>query len=316
MKNWLRTTANKILARLPSPLISTAMLIRNLIRQDFSTFVKVFSFVPPGHFYSPFPSIREIRRNEAKIFDDVSEELPGINLNTQKQLDLLNDFIKYYQELPFKDEPSAGLRFYYQNGSYGYSDSIFLYSMIRHVKPKRIIEVGSGFSSCVILDTNDVFFGGTIQTSFIEPFPELLLSLIKKEDKERVSLHQSNLQNIPLDSFKSLGENDILFVDSTHVSKINSDVNYLMFKILPSLESGVYVHFHDIFYPFEYPREWVYQGKAWNEAYLLRAFLQFNDSFEIIFFNTFLEHFYPDLFKKHMPLCLKNLGSSLWIRKM
>lgn len=116
--------------------------------------------------------------------------------------------------------------------------------------------------------------------------------------------------------FDILKENDILFVDSTHVSKVGSDVNYLLFEILPRLNKGVYIHFHDIFYPFEYPKEWIYDGKAWNEDYILRAFLQYNDSFKIFFFNTFLESFFREKFTLEMPLCLKNTGGSLWIKKI
>ena len=107
----------------------------------------------------------------------------------------------------------------------------------------------------------------------------------------------------------------ILFIDSTHVSKIGSDVNSLLFDILPKLNRGVYVHFHDVFYPFEYPQEWVYQGLAWNEAYILRAFLQHNDAFKIVFFNTYLELFYREKFENSMPLCLKNPGGSIWLTK-
>src|SRR5690606_17050723 len=109
--------------------------------------------------------------------------------------------------------------------------------------------------------------------------------------------------------------NDILFIDSTHVSKINSDVNYIFFEILPRLASGVYIHFHDIFFPFEYPKAWVYEGRAWNEAYILRAFLQYNNAFSVVLMNTFMDQFHKSFFREHMPLCLINPGGSIWIRK-
>jgi hypothetical protein len=123
------------------------------------------------------------------------------------------------------------------------------------------------------------------------------------------------IQNVDLAMFEELAANDILFVDSTHVSKTGSDVNRIFFEILPALASGVYIHFHDIFYPFEYPMDWVYEGRAWNEAYMLRTFLQYNQAFEIVCFNTFLERFFRDFFVEHMPLCLKNTGGSIWLRK-
>ena len=123
--------------------------------------------------------------------------------------------------------------------------------MIRHIEPNRIIEVGSGFSSCLILDTNDLHFDGRIATTFIEPYPELLKSLVAEGDESASTLLPVRLQDVDLSVFEELNRGDILFIDSTHVSKIDSDVNYLFFEILPRLSSGVYIHFHDIFYPFE-----------------------------------------------------------------
>lgn len=276
--------------------------------------LKKSTWVPPGHFYSPIPSIQEIRENEEKIFQ-VLRELPAIDLNEEEQMQYFEALAGYYKELPFKDEKTAGLRYYFNNPNYSYSDAICLYAMIRHLKPQDIIEIGSGYSSCVTLDTNELFFRNKIACTFIEPYPELLLSLIKEDDKDAIKIIPMKLQEVELDQFASLAENDILFIDSTHVSKINSDVNYIFFEILPSLNSGVYIHFHDIFYPFEYPSEWIYEGRAWSENYLLRAFLQYNSSFKIVFFNTYLEHFFADKFMADMPLCMKNPGGSIWLRK-
>jgi hypothetical protein len=187
--------------------------------------------------------------------------------------------------------------------------------MIRHLKPRRIIEIGSGFSSCVTLDTNELFLDSSIKTTFIEPNPDLLLSLIKKNDKNKIKIIPKRLQDISLKVFGELGVNDILFIDSTHVSKINSDVNRIFFEILPALSSGIYIHFHDVFFPFEYSKAWIYEGRAWNEAYLLRSFLQYNSEFSVVLMNTFIRHFHESFFREKMPLCLKDPGGSLWIRK-
>lgn len=270
---------------------------------------------PLGHFFSPLPDIREIKANEHRIFDRSRQELPGIDLRHKQQLELFEKLSAFYKELPFKDQPTDGLRYGFINDSYSYSDAICLYSMLRLLSPKKIIEVGSGYSSCVILDTNERFFDNRIACEFIDPYPEKLLSLIKAGDRELISITKKKLQDVDLNRFRKLQENDILFIDSTHVSKVGSDVNYMFFDILPALNEGVYVHFHDIFYPFEYPKEWVYEGRGWTEAYLLRTFLQYNSSFEIVFFNTFLEEFHEDMFEEKMPLCLKNRGGNIWIRR-
>jgi len=270
----------------------------------------------PGHFYSPIPSLDEIRKDEQQIFGSAGKNVPGVELHESDQMRLLEQFLPYYEEMPFQPQKVKGLRYYFENPSYSYCDAIFLYCMIRFLRPRRIIEVGSGFSSCVTLDTNELFFDGTIMTTFIDPYPELLMSLIKETDKGKIEIVPSRLQDIDIGVFKKLEANDILFIDSTHVSKINSDVNRIFFSILPILSPGVYVHFHDIMFPFEYPRDWVYQGIAWNEAYMLRAFLQFNNSFRVVLMNTFMENFHMPFFEEKMPVCLKNGGGHIWIRRV
>lgn len=272
-------------------------------------------FAPPGHFYSPFPSMDEVRRDADRLFGEPPRTLPGIDLAEDRQLALLTSFIEYYDELPFGPERIDGLRYYYDNPSYSYSDAIFLHCMIRHCRPRRIIEVGSGYSSCMILDTNDLHFDGAIETTFIEPYPELLMSLLGNDERARTRIIPERLQDVDLSEFERLEAGDILFVDSTHVSKIGSDVNQMMFEILPRIAAGAYIHVHDIFQSFEYPLQWIEEGRAWNETYLLRAFLQFNHEFEVVLMNTFMQHFHAEFFSTHMPLCLNNLGGSIWLRR-
>jgi hypothetical protein len=302
----IASALKSIAKRLPG--IREIVAERDQLRRD-------CGIAPPGHFYSPIPSLTEIARDDSKIFNTIPRIIPGLELHESEQLELLEEFCKYYSTIPFLATKQDGLRYYFENPSYSYSDAIFLHCMIRHLKPKRIIEIGSGFSSCVTLDTNQLFFNESIMTTFVEPYPELLLSLIKAKDKERISLIPTRLQDVQLSEFEALEANDILFVDSTHVGKINSDVNRIFFEILPSLGAGVHIHFHDIFFPFEYPREWIYGGRAWNEIYMLHTFLQYNSRFRVIFMNTFLEHFHRAFFHENMPLCLKNSGGSIWLRK-
>ena len=273
------------------------------------------TWVPPGHFYSPIPDIAEIRERRDRIFDREQTSLAGIDLNTEGQLALLAGFKDFYREMPFSADKSEANRYYFENPFYLYSDAIFLYSVIRHYWPKRIIEVGSGFSSFCILDTNEKFFDNSIRCQFIEPYPERLLSQLKPGDSEKIEVIEGKLQDVDIRLFDQLEENDLLVIDSTHISKTGSDVNRLLFEVLPRLKRGVLIHFHDIFYPFEYPEDWVYQGRSWNESYLLRAFLQYNNCFKIMLFNTYLEQYFEESFLKDFPLCLKNRGGSIWLRK-
>jgi hypothetical protein len=309
----LPLSLKSVLKRLP--VLHRIIAERDQFRSELSALRGNLGRIPPGHFYSPIPSLEEIKRDEAQIFDSVTRQLPGIDLNEPEQLMLLETFCKYYEEMPFKAYKTDGLRYYFENEMYSYSDAIFLYCMIRHLRPSRIIEIGSGFSSCVTLDTNELFFGGSISTTFVEPYPARLMSLVKRQDIKKMRTIPLRLQDVDIGEFAALGANDILFVDSTHVSKVNSDVNRIFFEILPCLRSGVHIHFHDIYYPFEYPRFWLYDGLASNEAYMLRTFLEFNNAFQIVFMNTFVERYHELFFREKMPLCLKNPGGSIWIRK-
>jgi hypothetical protein len=274
-------------------------------------------WVPPGHFYSPIPCLEEVRRQADAVFR-VPRTLPAIDLNEAGQLDLLRQLRPYYADLPGIPRQQPGLRFSFVNPAYSHTDALFLYSLIRHARPRRIIEVGSGHSSSLILDTNELCFDRAIACTFIEPYPDLLRSLFRGDDGSRVEVLARRVQDVELDRFAGLAAGDILFIDSTHVSKVHSDVNYLLFEVLPALPSGVWIHFHDVFYPFEYSRDWVYEGRAWNEAYLLRAFLQYNSSFRIELLNTFLDLFHRAEFRKDMPtaVCAAGIGGSIWIRKV
>jgi hypothetical protein len=273
--------------------------------------------IPPGHYYSPCVSVDKVKEKEDKIFAIGPKTLPHLDLNEDAQLELVSKLALMYGSMPFPEQQSEGLRYYLDNGWYFYSDAIFLHLLLRYYKPRSVIEIGSGFSSALMMDTNELFMDKNIDLTFIEPNPERLYSLFRNEDKQNYKTITSELQDVDLELFDRLQENDILFIDSTHVSKVGSDVNLILFEILPRLKKGVLIHFHDIFYPFEYPKRWVYEWKGfgWNETYTLRAFLMHNDEYKIILFNSFLEHFHPDWFQANMPLCLKNGGGSLWLQK-
>jgi len=277
----------------------------------------------PGHYHSTIPDIRDIHRRESRIWPDFPESLPGIDLNEEEQISVLDEFAGYYADMPYKEPMTSSTRYTRNNSVYPISDATALYSMIRKLKPQRIIEVGSGYSSCVMMDTNELFFEDKIQITFVEPYPDRLISLMKNGDLNKYRLIKSELQNMDKDMFLSLQANDILFIDSTHVSKIGSDVNCIIFELLPLLNRGVHIHFHDIFYPFEYPKQWIYRERYWwNENYILRAFLQYNDSYKIVFFNTYLEHFHKEKYRKLIPVghgeTLPDVThqGSIWLKKV
>lgn len=269
---------------------------------------------PAGHYYSPIPFRKDvleyITSNKPKAI-----ELPDIMLNKEDQYKLLNDYVQFYEELPFPEKQNQEYRYYYDNSWFSYSDAVFLYSFLRLHTPKRIIEIGSGFSSAVMLDTVEEFFSQRPEITFIEPYPDRLHCLLRSDDVNQVRIIEKRIQDVPLELFWSLEAGDFLFIDSSHVVKCGNDLHLLMFEILPFLPPGIIVHFHDVFYPFDYPAEWLKEGRYWNETYFLRAFLSSNNDWSIYFFNNYVSFEFNDFIKDQFPLCIKNPGGSLYIQK-
>lgn len=265
-----------------------------------------------GNYYSPIPSPEKIA-----AFDfsrKLPDSLPGIDLRSDEQFALLDQLSQYYADIPFTFEQTEKYRYYYNNFWYNCGDGIFLYLMLRYLKPKRLIEVGSGFSSAVTLDTNQYFFDNKMECTFIEPFPERLNLLLRPNDS--IQLHEKYLQDIPLSVFTQLQSGDVLFIDTSHVSKFQSDVNYLIHEILPILNSGVYIHIHDIDYPFEYSEHWMKEGRGYTESYILRAFLEFNDMFQIELFEGYLMRMFGEKMFRMFPLLRNGWGLAFWMSKV
>jgi len=276
---------------------------------------KFLSFVPPGHYYSPLPDYDLVQAHYDELVPRQSTVLPGIDLNEAGQLALLSELARFYGDLPFPDDPSPATRYYYGNHFFVRGDAIVLFSMLRHHRPRRVIEIGSGYSSAVMLDTIERF-EPQIELQCVEPDASRLRTLLRPADFRRMRLMEQTLDVLPDTAFDVLQAHDILFIDSSHVAKIGSDVSRLIFRILPRLAPGVLVHVHDIFWPFEYPREWYAEGRAWNEAAFLRSFLMFNQAFQIAYFNDFMARFHAADVARHLPDCLKHFGGSLWLLKV
>jgi hypothetical protein len=267
---------------------------------------------PPGHFYSPIPDLDDVRRREAAIFREPDEPVPGIDLREQPQLALLRDLAAPCAEQPWGDKPRSGLRFGFDNPNFQQGEALVLLGLMRLARPRRVIEIGSGWSSCALLDINERFLGGEVRCTFIEPHPELLRELAPDE---QLDVRAHGVQDVGLELFDELGRDDMLIVDSTHVAKVGSDVNRIVFEVLPRLAPGVLVHVHDVYHGFQYPRKWVYEGRAWNEVYVLRAFLMFNSAWEIVFYSSLLAARRPEAFAASLPPAAHSPGSSLWLRR-
>ncbi|HEY0966773.1 MAG TPA: class I SAM-dependent methyltransferase [Opitutaceae bacterium] len=268
----------------------------------------------PGHYYSSVPSREDVERGLRAMH--APPLLVDIDLQRAEQFALLQQLAHYYPDQPFSDEPQDGLRYHFNPAWFGHSDAILLHAFLRHFRPQRIVEIGSGFSSAVMLDTADRFPGCWSQVTFIEPDPNRLLALLKPEDQTRVTLLRTPAQEIDRSIFTALKCGDLLFIDSSHVLKFGSDLHRILFDILPSLSVGVHVHFHDIFFPFEYPAEWLQDGRYWNECYFIRAFLSGNRNWKITLFNQYVHAEFPDFIEQKLPLCRKSFGGSLYLTRI
>lgn len=228
-----------------------------------------------------------------------------------------HNLLPFMSSAPFTEEPGSGLRFGFVNPSYSWGDASILHAMLRLTHPKKLIEIGSGWSSACTLDTVELCLSGVCELTFIDPYPQLLKEVLgKSATRTTIRILECEIQQVSLDMFGSLTADDILFIDSTHVLRTGSDVSYELFEILPRLSPGVLVHFHDMFWPFEYPWSWVVEdNRSWNELYAVRAFLTDNANWRVAMFNDYMAKLERDLIDKTYPQFYKNSGGALWIQK-
>lgn len=266
--------------------------------------------VTPVHFYQPIPDTQQL----SETLWSHPSELAGIDMNDAMQLDLLrNHFPKFRHEYErFPTNPTEGqTQFYLGNGPFDHADALGAYCMVRHFQPRLIIEVGSGFSSLLLGQA--AAKNKSSRLICIEPFPR---EFLRNGFPGLQSLIEKKVQDIDLEFFSQLESGDILFIDSSHTVKIGGDVNYLFLEVLPRLKAGVIVHVHDIFLPFEYPRDWVLdEFRFWTEQYLLKAFLTFNSEFEVLLANSYLHHYHKSELKTAFPSLTSWGGGSFWMRR-
>jgi len=269
----------------------------------------------PGHFYSPIPDAAEIEADAERLFAPGLRELPAIDLRLPQQLVLARELARFYGEEDFSDEPRPDRRFCLAQDYFPFGDAFTYHALLRHLQPRRVMEIGAGWSSAVLLDTDERFLGNRIACTFVEPYPDRLLSLLRPEDAERTRLLRQRVQDVDRGEFEALEAGDILFIDSSHVVKTGSDVAHLLFEVLPCLRPGVWVHFHDVHKNFEYAEPWVREGRAWNEAYFLRAFLMHNRDWILELHGATLAEHAADALLPLMPKIAGAVGGSLWLRK-
>lgn len=287
-----------------------------LFNRLFDVWQRLGFHVTKNHYYEPLPDTRALK-------DELwlnNSSLVGIDINEKGQLDLLNEFTRKFKreyDLLPQNRTKDPHQYFIDNGEFSAVDGEILYCMIRYFKPRRIFEVGSGNSTylsaeAVLKNKGENY---RCELTVCDPYPnDVLKSGFPGFDK----LITREIQDIPLLEFDKLQENDILFIDSSHVLKVGSDVRYEYNEILPRLKRGVIVHIHDIFLPAEYPKEWILKyHRFWNEQYLLQAFLAFNGNYEVLWAASYMHLNYPDKLEAYFAPYKKEKSwpASFWMRK-
>lgn len=253
--------------------------------------------VLPVHHYSPVPNIRQLR-DTVELWAKKSE-LPGVAVNLDSQASSLRTIcIPYRSEYvgnPCYREAVTG----FMGPGFGYIEAQALHAVVRHFKPSRILEVGSGVSTycmarALTRNHEDSEGYGTLKS--IDPAPSTALLRLPE-----VEILRTPVQAVPIEVFRELRANDLLFIDSTHTVKPGGDVNYIVLEILPRLRAGVIVHFHDIFWPYDYQRDVCHTFFHWTESSLLRAYLTFNSHAKILFCLSHLHYDRPDIIHEVFP---------------
>jgi hypothetical protein len=229
-------------------------------------------------FYNGIPHLEEIP-------DDVwtrRSAMAGVALDLKRCRRTVAELVELALTAGFSPplEPPQERRYFTENGSFGLRDGAVLWGLLRRLRPTRVIELGSGYSTMLIaeaLGANDAS-GIEARHVVIDPYPGEALDVISRQ----YELIRRSVTDVENDRFAELREDDVLFVDTTHTVKVGGDVAQVVLELLPLLDAGVFVHFHDVFLPYEYPRRFFELGYNWTEQYLLQAFLQFNETFEVV----------------------------------
>lgn len=293
-------------------------VLQAVLRKTFGLWETFGIHITPSYFESPIPDTRFLK-------DEVWSKkslLAGIDLNEKGQINLLEMFAsKYraeYDRFP-RNRTAIEHQYYTNNSTFAAVDGEVLYCMVRHFKPRRIYEVGSGNStllSAQAIDKNSQDGSDPAQLVAFEPAPN---SLLRRGFRGLSRLVVTKVEDVPIAEYQELKENDIWFVDSSHVLRTGGDVQFEYLEVLPQLRKGVIVHIHDIFLPAEYPKRLILERRRFfSEQYLLQAFLSFNNKFEVLWAGSFMHMHHPDLleatFKSYDRV--NCWPGSFWIRRV
>jgi predicted O-methyltransferase YrrM len=251
----------------------------------------------PRHFYSGIPDIRELRKNESWRVPHSMFGIEGANIDPQ--LDFVRDCVSDSIARVLRNE-NVYEQACRKNGAVGYGpiEAQFLFCFAAHHRPRRIIQIGAGASTALMLHAFETV-GHTAEIVCIDPYPTAFLK--SAAGQQHITLIEKPCQAVELSLYEGLGDGDFLFIDSTHTVKPGSEVNLLILEVLQRLHRGCHVHFHDIYFPYDYSPSTLNSIFFWNETALLLAFLTGNSRYAISASMSMLHHARPDELKKIFP---------------
>jgi hypothetical protein len=272
----------------------------------------------PVTYYDPIPDRKELDKRDS-LWENESE-MPGVNLNESKQVEFVQKVFPAYREeykFPLKKTQNP-TEYYLENGNFGTIDAEVTHCMIRHLLPEKIIEIGSGNSTRLMARAcllNKERSGKETKLFTVDPYPD---DIVAGGFPGLIKFTKEKAENLPLDFFLQLNPGDILFIDSSHVVQTGGEVNYLFLEVLPRLKPGVIIHVHDIYFPREYPKVWMFKYQRFcTEQYLLQAFLAYNHAFEVLFSNSFMHLHHKQELKDSFPSYDgTDWPSSFWMKKI
>jgi hypothetical protein len=286
------------------------------VRKTFRFWQSIGFNVTVAGFYSPIPEMSQLSAGHWKK----PFEMLGVDMRAQEQRSFLQRVKKEVSEEFIALSAAASEDgFSFERGFFSPVDAEMYYSMICLHKPRVVIEIGAGNTThlaAAALERNREEFGVIAELHAIEPYPNPSL---KKGFSGLTSLIQKPVQEVSMEVFDLLQEGDILFIDSSHVMKAGSDVQHEFFKLLPRLPKGVFVHVHDIHFPYDYLKRWVMdEQKFWNEQYVLHAFLMFNNAFQVRWCSSYMHHLHSNELAHVIPSydSKKHTPSSFWMQRV
>ncbi|MBF0291382.1 MAG: class I SAM-dependent methyltransferase [Nitrospinae bacterium] len=268
--------------------------------------------VTPVNFYSNIPSISEVMSS----YEYTDASIPYLNetiFNKEALREELSRLIPFSEDFtpPENGNEENCDRFFWKNSQFTYSDAMSYYAYIRRIKPKTVVEIGSGFSSLAALEA--LGKNGVGKLKCIEPFPRPFIT--KLGSSGTIDLHKTPAQGITPETLNSmLADGDILFIDSTHTVKSGSDCLHIYLRLLPHINKKIFVHVHDFFLPFGIPKDWLLDLHIyWTEQYLLLAWMLDNPRVSVLFGSAYHQHFNADLLDSFMRGRNISGGSSFWL---